>query len=76
MIKFGCSTRTYILNGPEEDAEEESEFSVSELKQMKLENKLKAEEAVAQKKQKEEEDGIDWGMGTTNIFCVKIFCFK
>lgn len=63
MIKFGCSTRTYILAGPEDDVEEESEFTVTELKKIKLENELKRKEALAEKKRKEEDEGIDWGMG-------------
>lgn len=69
MMKFGCSTRTYILTGPDEDAEEESQFSVTELQKMKLESKLQFEE----KKQKEEDAGIDWGMG--NRFQVNLMKF-
>lgn len=66
MIKFGCSTRSYILSGPDEDTEEESEFTVTELQKKKLESILKAQEAQRQKEQKEEQ-GIDWGMGILNL---------
>lgn len=66
MIKFGCSTRSYILTGPDEDTEEESEFTVTELQKKKLECILKAQEAQRQKEQKEEQ-GIDWGMGKFNL---------
>lgn len=62
MIKFGCSTRSYILTGPDEDTEEESELTVTELQRKKLESALQAEEVLRQKEKKEDE-GIDWGMG-------------
>lgn len=62
MIKFGCSTRSYILTGPDEDTEEESELTVTELQKKKLESILKADEAVRQKEKKDDQ-GIDWGMG-------------
>ncbi|CAH1173882.1 unnamed protein product [Phaedon cochleariae] len=70
MLKLGCSTRSYILNGPEYDEEVESEFTISELKQ-KREDELnkRREEALRIKKEmeekviREEERGVDWGMG-------------
>ncbi|XP_018577798.1 kanadaptin isoform X2 [Anoplophora glabripennis] len=70
MLKLGCSTRSYILTGPEDDAEQESEFTVTELKQKRAEELLKREEEIreAEKRKeemrkKEEERGIDWGLG-------------
>lgn len=70
MLKLGCSTRSYILTGPEDDVEEESEFTVTELKQKRTEALLKrkeeAREAEKRKEEirkKEDERGIDWGLG-------------
>lgn len=70
MLKLGCSTRSYILNGPEDDEEEESELSVTELKQKRTEEleRLKEEENEIERKKQEEKEkeearGIDWGLG-------------
>ncbi|CAB3257469.1 unnamed protein product [Arctia plantaginis] len=74
QIKFGNSTRTYILLGPEFDCEGESELSVSEIKQRALEMKLDRDRMIAaaieererlklEEEKKREEQGIDWGMG-------------
>ncbi|CAH0699574.1 unnamed protein product [Spodoptera exigua] len=74
QIKFGNSTRTYILLGPDFDAEGESELSVTEIKQrantMKEERDRMIKDAIEQRERdrKEEERrrdemGIDWGMG-------------
>ncbi|XP_015117083.1 kanadaptin [Diachasma alloeum] len=74
MIKFGCSQRKFIISTPPEDEEEESEYSVTELKEMrrlellereKLEQECQEEEAELERmrKEKEEAEGVDWGMG-------------
>lgn len=70
QIKLGGSTRLYLLQGPPDDMEEESELSVTELK-AKRQLELQARElAEINRKQKEEEEekrraeaGVDWGMG-------------
>ncbi|XP_048488105.1 kanadaptin isoform X1 [Plutella xylostella] len=74
QIKFGTSTRTYVMLGPDFDSEGESELSVTEIKQrsveMKKERDRMIQEAIEQREKdrleeerKREEQGIDWGMG-------------
>ncbi|KAI8433230.1 hypothetical protein MSG28_015308 [Choristoneura fumiferana] len=74
QIKFGNSTRTYIMLGPDFDCEGESELTVTEIKKraenMKQERERMIREAVeqrerdrAEEERKREEQGIDWGMG-------------
>lgn len=40
MLKFGASTRTYILQGPDCDGEAESTLTITEMKQIKLQKQL------------------------------------
>ncbi|XP_019768741.1 kanadaptin isoform X2 [Dendroctonus ponderosae] len=70
VFRVGTSKRHYILTGPETDQEEESELTITELKQLKaqklkeIEDRLKQREIERHLKIKQEEDrGIDWGMG-------------
>ncbi|KAF5276730.1 hypothetical protein FQR65_LT03955 [Abscondita terminalis] len=74
MIKLGCSTRSYVLTGPDEDCEAESELSLTELKIQRAEKLLKKElemkEALAkeerdkeERQKRIEEKGVDWGLG-------------
>ncbi|XP_053621984.1 kanadaptin [Plodia interpunctella] len=74
QLRFGNSTRTYIMLGPDFDCEGESELSVSEIKQraqnMKAERERMIKEATEQREKdrlaeekRREEQGIDWGMG-------------
>ncbi|OQR69107.1 coiled-coil protein-like [Tropilaelaps mercedesae] len=73
-MKFGFSSRTFILEGPVEDEEAESELSVSEIIEFHKERKAKwnrkletgkAEKEEADRKEDEEEKNtsINWGMG-------------
>ncbi|XP_074096974.1 kanadaptin isoform X2 [Cotesia typhae] len=70
MLRFGCSQRKFIVQTPPEDEEMESEYSVTELKEMRRQELMAREkeqqiqeEMERLKKEKEEAEGIDWGMG-------------
>lgn len=74
MIRLGCSSRMYILVGPDDDKEEESELTLTELKQKRQDElekrnqekqKLEANRLmeVEESKRLDEERGINWGMG-------------
>ncbi|XP_017764458.1 PREDICTED: kanadaptin isoform X2 [Eufriesea mexicana] len=65
MIRFGCSQRKYILQAPPEDEEEESQYSITELKEMRASQieKQRMEEKLKASIEEKESDGIDWGMG-------------
>ncbi|GAB6031709.1 hypothetical protein CHUAL_009458 [Chamberlinius hualienensis] len=66
LIKFGGSSRSYVLQGPCEDEEEESPLTVTEIKEKKLQEEIqrkKDEEEKDKKLQEEEAAGINWGMG-------------
>lgn len=73
MIKFGNSQRKFIIQTPRDEEEEESEFTVTELKEKrriemeereKMELERKKEEELAEKLriEKEENEGVNWGM--------------
>ncbi|XP_037810648.1 kanadaptin [Lucilia sericata] len=67
MLRLGASTRSYILQGPSEDEEPESELSITEIKakrqqeleQAALEKKRLADEAI----ERANNEGCSWGMG-------------
>ncbi|XP_026462542.1 kanadaptin-like [Ctenocephalides felis] len=58
ILKFGASTRTYILGGDGDDYTE-NEMTITDMINKKQELIQKHEELV----KKSEEQGIDWGMG-------------
>ncbi|KAK0092572.1 hypothetical protein PV326_001130 [Microctonus aethiopoides] len=74
MIRFGCSQRKFIFQTPLDEEEKESEYSVTELKEMRKLELLKREQDEKERqeqeeklermrKEEEEANGIDWGMG-------------
>lgn len=73
ILKFGASTRQFILQGPEEDCEEQSAETITELKEKREAELTERErimaEAIAERERKKAEDekraeeaGISWGM--------------
>ncbi|KAM6220608.1 kanadaptin [Rhynchocyon petersi] len=59
VLRFGGSTRLFILQGPEEDQEAESKFTVTELKELRKQQQLMLEKKMLGEDSDEEE------MGTT-----------
>lgn len=62
MLKFGASTRIYILQGPDFDEEAESELTITEMKELKLKKEQEAKEKLLEEEKRIEEQGISWGM--------------
>lgn len=62
MLKFGASTRIYILQGPGFDEEAESELTITEMKELKLKKEQEAKEKILEEEKRIEEQGISWGM--------------
>lgn len=74
VLKYGGSTRLFILHGPDSDREEESELSVNEMKEQRerqikeaevlRQAEIAEEEKKAEMIRKQEEDrGCSWGIG-------------
>jgi len=60
-LKFGGSTRMLILQGPDQDMEDESDLSVTELKAIAAE-KARQKRAKAEEEEGSSGGGISWGM--------------
>jgi protein phosphatase 1D len=70
ILKLGLSTRLFLLQGPEQDMEDESELTVTQLKEKRqLElaareiEKLECQRQEEERSKQEEDQGVDWGMG-------------
>ncbi|XP_057318502.1 kanadaptin [Microplitis mediator] len=74
MLRFGCSQRKFIVQTPVEEEEQESEYTVTQLKEMRRQELMEREKEERERqqmfeemerlrKEKEEAEGIDWGMG-------------
>lgn len=62
MLKFGGSTRIYILQGPGFDEEAESELTITEMKELRLKKQQEAKEKVLEEEKRKEAEGVSWGM--------------
>lgn len=62
MLKFGASTRNYILQGPGFDEEAESELTITEMKELRLKKQQEQQDKLLEEERKREEEGISWGM--------------
>lgn len=62
MLKFGASTRNYIMQGPEFDAEAESELTITEMKELRLKKQQEQQQQLLDEEKKRDEQGISWGM--------------
>lgn len=62
MLKFGASTRMYILQGPNFDEETESELTITEMKELKLKKIQEQQDKLEEEEKRKEEQGISWGM--------------
>jgi len=70
VLKFGSSTRLYVVVGPDDDIEDESEKTLTELmkernaKILKRQNSAWKGGATGEQVDSDEEDlGVGWGMG-------------
>ncbi|XP_075261972.1 kanadaptin-like isoform X2 [Convolutriloba macropyga] len=68
VIKFGSSTRLFIVHGPEGDAPAASPYTITEIKERNAEIRRKQQEMIEErkrqleeKKKKEAESGVNWG---------------
>lgn len=62
MLKFGASTRSYILQGPNFDEEAESELTITEMKELRRKKEQERKEKIAEEEKRKEAEGVSWGM--------------
>lgn len=62
MLQFGASTRRLILQGPDSDAEPESEMTITEMREEKHRKVLAAIEERRLADVAKEAEGVSWGM--------------
>lgn len=62
MLKFGASTRSYILQGPNFDEEAESELTITEMKELRLKKEQERKDKLAEEEKRKEAEGVSWGM--------------
>ncbi|XP_074663172.1 kanadaptin-like [Tubulanus polymorphus] len=75
VIKFGGSSRLYILQGPPDDQDAESELTITEMKLQREKQKAQAEllkqanldEIEAAKQKVQQDTSCSWGMGDDAI---------
>lgn len=63
MLKFGASTRNYILQGPNFDEEAESELTITEMKELRLKKEQERKDKLIEEEKRKEAEGVSWGMG-------------
>ncbi|KAL3228380.1 hypothetical protein MRX96_048607 [Rhipicephalus microplus] len=56
MVKFGGSSRNFILEGPDDDQEDESDLTVTEIKELRKKQEEEARQREAEAKAKAEAD--------------------
>ncbi|KAJ6647685.1 Kanadaptin, partial [Pseudolycoriella hygida] len=62
MLRFGGSTRNFILQGPDFDEEAESELSVTEIKELRHKTEEEYLKNLKAEKSRKESEGVSWGM--------------
>lgn len=62
MLKFGASTRNYILQGPNFDEEAESVLTITEMKELKLKKIQEQRQKLQEEEKRRENEGVSWGM--------------
>lgn len=62
MLKFGASTRNYILQGPNFDEDAESELTITEMKELRRKKEQDYKEKLIEEEKRKEAAGVNWGM--------------